>query len=176
MLKEKIIRFLIQWNLKKNNIRRINPSFHDSKSIGLLFTWENEEKLAVILDFINRVERLEKKVEWICYYKNGSGFSQQEISFFSKKDFSLFGSAKKTELRTFMTKPFDFLFHLDLKSNTCIRYVLSRCMARCRVGKFNEGEKDYYDFMIHPSSENDLNELCQQMIFYAKNITNNDQN
>ena len=43
-IKETLMRFFNKRIAKKNMLERVNPSFSSSRKIGVVFSWEGEEK------------------------------------------------------------------------------------------------------------------------------------
>ena len=156
---------------RKNRIPHLNISFRDAKEFGLLFTWENEEKYSQVKEVVKFLEIHSKNAELLCFVKNPKDKFSRELSVFFEKDISMFGKVKSRAVEGFITKTYDFLWHLDLDCNSMIQYILSRTHARCRIGKADPESQQFYEMMI--ASENGINfkELCEQVLHYTKSIT-----
>ena len=70
------------------------------------------------------------------------------FDFFTIKDISFWGDLNAANALKFIDTPFDYLFCIDTESNPLILHVLARSKAHCRVGRFNDFENEYFEFMI----------------------------
>lgn len=168
-VKEKIFNLLRRRILVRNKQERLNPSFFNAKKIGLIYTWEGDLKREAIDDFIKVMEISGKEVSTACFYRSLKNITPYDDDLVvTRKDFKLFGGIKSEEAINFIDQKFDFLFHLDLNGNIFIENMLARCNACCRVGRYEELKKDYYDFMIEVGSDKKIEKLCEEMLKYTK--------
>jgi hypothetical protein len=156
---------------RKNQIPHLNTSFREAREFGLLFTWENEAKYTQVKEVVKFLEIHSKSAEMLCYVKTNKMNFAAELPVFFDKDISLFGKIKSKTVEEFISKPYDFLWHLDLDRNTMIQYILSRTHARCRIGKADPESQQFYEMMIASNNGNDFKDLCDQVLHYTKSIT-----
>ena len=169
-LKQKMLDYLNKKTNNKNKIPHINTSFANSRDIGLIFTWEGNSKYAQVLELIKYLEIHGKKVELLCYVRNPKELNIPGIPVYMDKDISFFGKTKSSICSNFLSKSFDFLLHLDLQPAIIVQYVLSRTHAKCRVGKNDMINRQFYELMIRPTEEENFKDFCDQVLHYTKSI------
>ncbi len=168
-VKEKLFEHIKKRIIVKNKHERINPSFFNARKIGLIYTWDGNSKREVVEDFIKVMNVAGKEVHTACFYKSIKKLEPLENDLIiTRNDFKLFGGIRSNELMDFINQKFDFLFHLDIQGNIFIENILARSKACCRVGRFDERKKDYYDFMIDVGSDRKIEKLCSEMLKYTK--------
>jgi hypothetical protein len=169
-IKQKILRYLNNRIQRKNRIPHINTSFSEAQDFGLLFTWQGATKFEQVKELIRFLDIHNKRFEMLCYVKNPKENYPAELPVVQDTDVSTFGKAKPELLKSFIQKPFDFLWHLDMDSHVLLQYILARTHARCRVGKTNLECRQFYELMIQPTRENDYKEFYEQVFHYTKSI------
>ncbi|MFC2125459.1 DUF6913 domain-containing protein [Bacteroidota bacterium] len=174
-IKEKLFKLINRRVLNRNKMERVNSSFYNAKKIGLLYTWEGDSKKEAVDEFVRVMDLAGKEVYTACFYKSLINIGPQvQDLIFTRKDFKLFGGIKSDELVDFSTQEFDFIFHLDTESNIFIENILARSKACCRVGRYDESRKEYYDFMIDVGSDQKIEILCSEMLKYTKQLVTHD--
>lgn len=170
-LKKIFIRFRTHLAIKKNNTLRENISFDQSKTAGIVYSWEGDRKEEIINNFKKELELSGKKVKIICYKSDEINRSSRKNYFFNEEDFSNYGNIKSSLPSRFIQIKLDFLFHLDTTQNIFIEYLLAYSKARCRVSRVDYTKKDLYEFMIKTKNGEGLEQLCNQILHYTKSIT-----
>ena len=174
-VKEKIFELVKKRIVTKNKRDRINPSFLNAKKIGLIYTWEGNSKREVVDEFIKELEIAGKEVDTACFFKNLKSQDPPENDLIiTRNDFNLFGRIISEELSNFISQNFDFLFHLDFQGNIFIENILARSQACCRIGRYDDRKKEYYDFMLDVGSNQKIEILCSEMMKYTKQIVTHD--
>ncbi len=143
-------------------------SFENAKSIGLLFTWEDQRTFDELEQFISEV-RLLKEVNVLCYNPTKEPLSIHYPKF-DLSELTGFGKLNSEAANTFVSTPFDFLFHLDFELNEITQSILSRSKAKCRMGINSEAGKNYYELMIGLNKSAGLTNFASQVLKYAKGI------
>jgi hypothetical protein len=134
--------------LKKNKITRASTPFKQASNIGIIFTVDDKEKHEAIKDLIHQLERDGKKVQVLEFLPEKKTNHEFKFDFFTVKDISFWGDLIAPNALKFADTPFDYLFYIDKESNPLILHLLARCKARCRVGKFNDEVRPYFEMMI----------------------------
>jgi hypothetical protein len=134
--------------LKKNKSLRTNIPYAQAKTVGIIFSVEDKPKHDYIKEFIHKLEHDGKKVQVLEYLPTKKENYEFMFDFFSIKDVSFWGKIESEKTLKFSDTPFDYLFCLDTEQNPLLLYLLARSKSKCRVGKFNEGEKSFFEFMI----------------------------
>jgi len=134
--------------LKKNKIVRANIPYKQALTIGILFSVEDKKKHDDIKELIHKLEHDGKKVKVMEFLPNKKENYEFMFDFFTLKDVSFWGRIESPGAIKFHETPFDYLFCLDINPNAMILNMLARSKAKCRVGKFREEDKAFFEFMI----------------------------
>lgn len=168
-VKEKLLRLINRRILRKNPVARVNPSFSSARRIGILFSWENEKKEEAIDEFIKTMDLAGKDISIVCFFNNPKEIHHSfNHLILTRKDITIFGRIIKDDVAQFSNEKFDFLFHLDLHDNVFIENILAKTQSLCRVGRFDDHRKEYYDFMIETGNEKNIHKLCSEILKYTK--------
>lgn len=134
--------------LRKNKATRTSLPYKDATAIGIIFSVEAPEKHQLIKDLIKKLEYDGKKVSVICYLPKDKQNHEFLFDFFTDKDISFWGQITSSAAVTFCETAFDYLFYLDTDPNPLILNLLARSKAKCRMGKFWQDGKSYFELMI----------------------------
>ena len=55
-----------------------------------------------------------------------------------------------------------------MESNIYTDLVMSKCKAKCRIGRFFDGHEDQYDMMVGIPDDKKINFLLDQLYLYTK--------
>jgi len=159
-------------SVKKNLTKRQSPSYVDSKSILMFFTSEGNQKIAMIKGLQNKMEKEGKNVK--CLYLVIKDEDKPDVHMddgmerLVPGDFSLFGDIEQAEIKKLLNEEFDYLIHADMESNIYTDLVMSKCKAKCRIGRYFDGHEDQYDMMISIPDDKKINFLLDQLYLYTK--------
>jgi hypothetical protein len=134
--------------LKKNKSLRTNIPYKQALSVGVIFSVEDKQKHDQIKEFVHKLEHDGKKVQVLEYLPNKKENYEFLFDFFTIKDISFWGKIESEKTLKFSDTPFDYLFCLDTEQNPMLQYLLARSKSKCRVGKFNENGKSFFELMI----------------------------
>lgn len=134
--------------LKNNKTVRISTPYKEAVSVGILFSVEDRAKHDAIKEFIHKLEHDGKKVDVISFLPNKKENYEFLFDFFTLKEVTFFGQITSGHAVKFSQTPFDYLFCVDSEPNPMILNLLARSKAKCRVGKFSEAAKPFFEFMI----------------------------
>jgi hypothetical protein len=134
--------------LKKNKSLRASIPYKQALTVGVLFTVEDKKKHDDIKEFIHKLEQDGKKVQVLEYLPIKKENYEFLFDFFTLKDISFWGKIESEKTLKFSDTPFDYLFNLDTERNPMVLYLLARSKSKCRVGKFQEQEKSFFELMI----------------------------
>jgi hypothetical protein len=143
--------------LKKNKTARASIPYSQAVNIGIIFTVEDMQKHQDIKDLVSRLQHDGKKVKVLEFLPEKKENYEFKFDFFTIQDLSFWGNLNSEAALKFAGEAFDYLFYIDRQSNPLILHLLARSKAHCRVGKFNEDERDFFELMIeHNGSNRDL--------------------
>jgi hypothetical protein len=134
--------------LKKNKSLRASIPYKQALTVGVLFTVEDKKKHDDIKEFIHKLEQDGKKVQVLEYLPIKKDNYEFMFDFFTIKDISFWGKIESEKTLKFSDTPFDYLFCIDTERNPMVLYLLARSKAKCRVGRFQDQEKSFFEFMI----------------------------
>lgn len=137
-----------QNQLKKNKSLRTNIPYKQALTVGVLFTVEDKKKHDDIKEFLHKLEHDGKKVEVLEYLPVKKENYEFMFDFFTVKDISFWGKIESEKTLKFADTPFDYLFCMDTDRNPMVLYLLARSKAKCRVGRFHDQEKSFFELMI----------------------------
>ena len=134
--------------LKKNKVVRTSTPYKQAATVGILFSVEDRKKHDDIKNFIHKLEHDGKKVQVMSFLPNKKENFEFMFDFFTIKEVSFWGQITSNHAVKFAETPFDYLFCLDDEPNPMILNLLARSKAKCRVGKFQETNTLFFEFMI----------------------------
>lgn len=127
----------------------------DANAIALLFKITKEEDYINVQKFSKylKSEFGTKKVFVLGYWddpKKDPEFMQSKLDFdyFSKKDLNWFGIPSGGKIENFLQSSFDILIDLNNYYNVPLRYLIAKCNANLKVGRFSKDNEDFFDVMI----------------------------
>jgi len=159
-------------SIKKNVTARQSPRFVEASKFLLFFTSGGNQKFALVKSLQNKLEKEGKTVK--CFYLLLKDEDKPDVHMdegmirLVPNDFSLFGDILKTEVNELLVEEFDFMIHADLESSIYSDLVMSKCNARCRIGRYFEGHDNQYDMMVGITDDKKINFLLDQIYHYTK--------
>ncbi|MEQ6121025.1 hypothetical protein [Reichenbachiella sp. MALMAid0571] len=157
--------------IKSPKADRGTNGFSNSLRIGILFTYSDKHNFELVNEMMGKLEQEGKSVDSITYIVKMGENDSYPFPFFNIKDIDFWGNWKKTEVNDFINIPFDYLLSLDLNINNITQNILALSMAKCRVGRYEEGKSDYFELMID-HKEDDYEQFIDQVYHYIKNLRN----
>lgn len=171
-LKKYSLPFGLKQSVKRNKTPRFSSSYRDAKSILFYFTSQGNQKIAVIKSIQNKMEKEGKEVKSLYLLLRDEDKPDVHLDDgmerLSPEDFSLFGEIQKQSVKKLLDQEFDYLIHADMESSIYSDLVMSKCKAKCRIGRHFEDHKDQYDMMISIPDDKRINFLLDQIYHYTK--------
>jgi hypothetical protein len=154
--------------LKKNKTVRASMPYTQAMNIGLIFTVEDKEKHQDIKDFVARLQLDGKKVKVLEFLPEKKENYEFKFDFFTIQDLTFWGNINSEAANAFTNETFDYLFYIDNNSNPLILHLLARSKAHCRVGRFNDSERQYFELMIEQNGS--IRDLINNMYHYTTKL------
>ena len=154
--------------LKKNKTLRTSIPYSKAVNIGIIFTVEDKEKHVAIKELIHLLEHDGKKVHVLEFLPEKRNNHEFKFDFFTIQDLSFWGELKASNAIKFMETPFDYLFYIDKEANPLILHLMARCKAHCRVGKYSEADRPYFELMIEENGT--IKRLIETMYNYTRQL------
>jgi len=156
--------------LKQHAKLRVAIPYEKASKIGIVVDKLESHEYAKINQIIENIEKEGKSVEVAYFRKKENTPLKDSYIPFNKKDFSINGSLKNTQLKRFVDTPFDFLFSISKSLSFPLKIILSQSKAKCRIGKYHEKKEKYFEMMVQQNSNQDFSELVKQMNIFAKKV------
>ena len=152
------------WHLRKmTNLR-------EAKKIGILYTLNEVPDYDRVSDFVTQLQHDNKEVKALGFVRNKNLVTRflPKISydFFSRQDINWFYKPIHTQVKDFIEKEFDLLIDLSMNDNFSVKYIAGLSSALCRVGRFSEGNSDYYALMIDAKPAMSIDDFLGQIRHY----------
>lgn len=170
----------LRWKIKQamqaqKSIKRQTPNYDEASSIGILLKTDNPLMLPAIQKLINQLAKDNKKINVLVYVPANEavidlGFQHYT---FTEKEIDTWGNINLEVVETFMNQSFDFLYCISKNDEPIFQYILAKSKAKCRIGKFDEGNASFYEMMIHLKTEDDIAIFAQQALHYTQSIIYN---
>jgi len=163
---------------KVSRIKRIKKTVNidDARKIGLLYCVTDERSYGQIIDFIKKLQNLDKSVIALGFVmsKDVPAFfsSSNSYSFFTLKDLNWYNKPSGTFIDNFLKEKFDIVINLSLKDTFPLQYIAGLSDASLKVGKFAGENSPYYDMMIETDTINETSTFIEQITHYLSIIKN----
>lgn len=167
-MKLTFLKFRTDSQLKNNKTLRTNLPYKQAKSVGIIFSVEDKMKHDAIKDLVKKFEHDGKKVSVIEFLPDKKDNYEFLFDFFSVKDLSFWGNITSSSALKFSDTPFDFLYYIDATPNPLILNLLARSKSKCRVGKFWEEDRSFFEMMIE--SNGNMRALMDNMYTYTSQL------
>jgi hypothetical protein len=134
--------------LKKNKAQRASTPYKNAATVGIIFSVEDKKKHDDIKELIHKLEHDGKKVQVLEYLPKQKDNYEFMFDFFTLDDISFWGKIESEKTLKFSDTSFDYLFCIDMEPNPMLLYLLARSKSKCRVGKFQDEAKPFFELMI----------------------------
>jgi hypothetical protein len=162
----------LKMSVKRNKTKRFSSSYVNAKSILIYFTSEGNQKIAIVKGLQNKLEKEGKKVKCLYLLKREEDkpdiHMDEGMERLTYDDFSLFGEIQKPAGNKLLNEEFDYLIHADMESTIYSDLIMSKCKAKCRIGRYFHNHKDQYDMMVSIPDGKKINFLLDQIYHYTK--------
>ena len=157
--------------LNRPSKRKSKPntvSFESAKLVGVLFTYSDLRSFNEIELFINTLKQL-KEVKVLCFntLKDSINVNYSTVNM---SELSNLGKLNSPAANDFINAPLDFLFHIDFELNEITQSILAKSKAKCRLGVYSDGGRNYYELMIGINKSAGITNFGEQLLKYAKGV------
>ena len=156
---------------KQDTVIRKAISYQEAKSVGILFNMSENSHHHDLNNFVADLKKDSKVVTTLAYFeRDGSNPYDFVFNFFRNKDITNLGKIKSEAVTQFIAQPFDYLFCINLKPFPPFDHILLNSQARCRIGRFQEGQENEFELMIALQENENESKLMLEMLRYARNM------
>lgn len=167
-MKLSLLRYNTKSQIKKNKTLHSSVAFKNATSVGVLFTIEDRTKHDAIKELVKKLEADGKTVKVLAFLPEKKENFEFLFDYFTVKDISFWGILQSTDALKFSDTSFDFLYCVDEDPNVMVLNLLARSKAKCRIGKYKEENKPYYELMIE--SKNGVKSLIEGALKYSREL------
>jgi len=177
-LKQKVGNYFFHEELLKIKIKRSRRTINvaEAKTIGILYSFSDEEEYKIVNNYIKKWQDGNKKVRSIGFYSNKKTpyYFVQKLScdLITTKNINWYGKPTSKFIESFINEPFDILINFSLKNNFTLQYISGLSQSGLKVGLFDSKNTDYYDLMFQIKDITDLNEYIHQILYYLTTLNN----
>jgi hypothetical protein len=168
MFKWSLLKMRTNSALKNNTTEHRSIPYKKATQVGIIFTVEDKQKHHDIKEFIHRLELDGKKVTVLEFLPEKKENYEFKFDFFSARDLTFWGNLDSPIAHEFANKPFDYLFCIDKEPNPLILHLLARSKALCRVGKYHESVRPFFELMIEENGA--VKNLMENMYNYTHQL------
>jgi hypothetical protein len=168
MFKMNFLKMRTKNALKNNKTERGSKPYKQASTVGIVFSVEDKQKHQDVKDFIHLLEKDGKKVTVLEYLPEKKENFEFKFDFFTIQELNFWGTLESPAANKFTDTAFDYLFYVDRESNPLLLNLLARCKAQCRIGRFDEDEREYFELMIEQKGTN--KGLIEAMYSYTSQL------
>jgi len=157
--------------------RPIVSNFDSAKSIGIVYSVSTTDYQDIVEKYVNflKGEIGFKKIKVLGYFegpKLPSFVINQSLkySYFTNKkvDFYYFGNCK--EVSSFIKEDFDILIDLSQDFHVPIKHVVASSKSRFKIGRLNEENEKFYDFMVDMPENTPVSKYITQINVFLTQV------
>ena len=157
-------------NLKKRRfkINRASTSYSNSKNIGVLYTYIDENKQRAVNIFVSSLKKDGKRVDLLPAIQKKNA-DNRYFKTFKVDEISTFGSWKNNNVNLFIFQEYDFLIYPDLIVSPEMENILIRSYSKCRIG-FIRSNKNLFEMVLMSDNEFDIEYRLKKLYNYLKKL------
>ena len=157
-------------NLKyiNSNINRASVSYPESKHIGILYTYIDENKQKAINKFVESLKKDGKRVDLLPAISKKNA-DNRYFKTFKINEISSLGSWSNNNVNLFIFQEYDFLIYPDLSIIPEMENIIIRSYSRCRVS-FIHTQKNLFELILKSKAEFDIDLRLNTLHKYLKKI------
>ncbi|WP_027000379.1 DUF6913 domain-containing protein [Eisenibacter elegans] len=172
-IKDYFLQFKSKLAAERSNVKRYTQHYNEVKNIGILFNIRDMSKYQSLNDLVDQLKRDGKRISLMTYmdldvmHSNPYNF---QFDWFTKKHISVTGQIKSHQVDNFVEQGFDYLYCIYLEPFLPFDNILARSKAKCRVGKYFEGQENHLELMINLEEEGSIDRLIDEMFTLTKKM------
>ena len=157
-------------NLKKRRfkINRASTSYSNSKNIGVLYTYIDENKQRAVNNFVSNLKKDGKRVDLLPAIQKKNA-DNRYFKTFKVDEISTFGIWKNNNVNLFIFQEYDFLIYPDLIVSPEMENILIRSYSKCRIG-FIRSDKNLFEMVLMSDNEFDIEYRLKKLYNYLKKL------
>ncbi|MGB5926735.1 MAG: hypothetical protein WBH03_01105 [Cyclobacteriaceae bacterium] len=165
-----LLRYRIRQLLNKKRPANRCKSYKEARRIGVIFIVRGKERHNAVKQFIQGLKEDGKTVDVLSFLPENTENHEFLFDYFTKKDISISGTVKSQEVKDFMSVPFDFLICVDPEPNDYLLFLLAGSPASCRVGRYTDAYKKYFELMTAAEETPSASDFMRQLAKLIKTL------
>lgn len=161
---------------RANKQARDITSFHDIKTIGILYTANSDEDIKIIKKASTKLKALGKDVYMLGFANKKTlphgVLPHTKDDYFCRKDLRWYGLPQIDRVNRFANEEFDFLLNVYNPDLLPLLGVSAISKAKCRLGFYNKKYTCCFDFIIKDKNNKQNSELIDAFILYLYKLKN----
>ncbi|MBT8196221.1 MAG: hypothetical protein KJO64_07325 [Bacteroidia bacterium] len=176
--RQNIATWFLNRKIKKQNRVAKAVGFNDAKKIGILYDATKEDNYQLVKKMVEGIRSEHKEVVAMGFINAKSlprnRYIKLGLDFFTKKNLNWYKKPVGPTIDNFVKENFDVLINLNIENAYPLRYLAAATKASFKIGRFNNSNSGYCDFMLQVEKKTGLDGLIDQSMHYLKIINSNE--
>ncbi|OIP00420.1 MAG: hypothetical protein AUJ98_07695 [Bacteroidetes bacterium CG2_30_33_31] len=143
-----------------------------ANTFGIIFDASDEANYNRVSSFVRHIQSKNKIVKAIGFinYKLYPHYIMQKITFdyITLKDINQLMKPVSRHSLEFIQQDFDILIDFNLLRNPILRYISGLSLAKFKIGRFDERDKEIFDFMIQGIEDQNTAVFAKEVLHYLE--------
>ena len=151
-----------------STINRASINYKETKHIGILYKYVDENKQKALNDFAKKIKLDGKRVDFLPAISKRNA-DNRYLKTFRTSEINLLGKWSNSNVNLFIYQQYDFIIYPDLYLNNEMENILIRSHAKCRVG-FIHNRLNLFELLLKSDNEYDITHRLMKLYSYIKKI------
>ena len=153
---------------RNSKINRASINYRDSKHLGVLYKYIDENKQKALNDFSKKLKSDGKRVDFLPLISKKNA-DNRYFKTFKDEEINFLGKWSNSNVNLFIYQQYDFIIYPDLNLSKEMENILIRSHAKCRVG-FIHNRLNLFEFLIKSDNEYDIDHRLNKLYSYLKKL------
>tara|TARA_B100000886_G_scaffold214597_1_gene148787 strand:+ start:1437 stop:1937 length:501 start_codon:yes stop_codon:yes gene_type:complete len=153
---------------KSIKVNRASISYNNSKHVGILYKYIDENKQKALNDFKNKIISDGIRVDFLPSIRKKNA-DNRYFKTFKSDEINMFGNWSNNNVNLFIYQQYDFIIYPDLYLSYDMENILIRSNAKCRVG-FIENKFNLFELLIKSDKDYDIDHRLNKLYHYLKKV------
>ena len=151
-----------------SSINRASIDYNQTKHIGILYKYVDENKQKALNDFAKKIKSDGKRVDFLPAISKRNA-DNRYFKTFRTSEINLIGKWSNSNVNLFIYQQYDFIIYPDLYLSDEMENILIRSHAKCRVG-FIQNKLNLFELLLISDNEYDIDHRLDKLYSYIKKI------
>ena len=153
---------------RNSKINRASINYRDSKHLGVLYKYIDENKQKALNDFSKKLKSDGKRVDFLPLISKKNA-DNRYFKTFKDEEINFLGKWSNSNVNLFIYQQYDFIIYPDLNLSKEMENILIRSHSKCRVG-FIHNRLNLFEFLIKSDKEYDIDHRLNKLYSYLKKL------